>query len=470
VDNVINTVRETIDKYNMFNPGDGVVVGVSGGPDSVCLLHVLHKLKDAYRIQLYGAHVNHQLRGQAAEQDALYVQELCNRLQIPVFITSINIKQISQEQSVSEEVAGRQQRYAFFFRIAKRVGANKIAVAQNMNDQAETLMMRFIRGTGLEGLSGIHPVRKDGVVRPLLEVKRKWIEQYCKENHLNPRLDETNLQAIYTRNKIRIHLIPQIIKEHNANFIQTAANTADLIREDHDFIEDYVNSIIGKQLKKDAKGLFIPSSFLLKEHVAIQRRMVRKVIEIFKGNTMNIEYKHIEEILQMARQGCTGTAIDLPGDLRVEIIYDHIHLLNSTAVGKKTEKIFYPLKLNEQIFISELNSTVTARIIEKDDLASIELNNFTKAFDYNVINEEIYIRNRLPGDKFTPLGMKGTKKLKDFFIDLKIPKYKRDEIPIVATKTDILWVVGYRINEKYKCTHNTKKILIVKFSGGITND
>ncbi|MBZ4646738.1 MAG: tilS [Clostridia bacterium] len=457
----------------MFQNGDKIVVGVSGGPDSVCLLHVLNLLKDEYQIKLYAAHLNHQLRGQAAEQDAAYVKELCEKLQVPVYIKSVDIRQLSKERAISEEVAGREERYAFFFKIARQVGARKIAVAQNMNDQAETVLMRFIRGTGLEGLSGIKPVREDGVVRPLLETDREAIEQYCQENGLNPRLDETNLKSIYTRNKIRLDLIPYIIKEHNSGFIQTAAKTAELIREDNDFIKDFVNNMIEKQLRADSKGIYIPVTFLLNQHLAIQRRVIRKAIDILKGNTANIEYKHIEEIVQMVNGKNTGKnigkALDLPEGLRMEIVYNDVYLFRKGDSDKKNNSFYYPLKLDQQIFIKEINMTVTAYVSAKENLKNIELNDFTKAFDYNVINEEIYIRNRLPGDKFTPLGMDGTKKLKDFFIDLKVPRNKRDKVPIVATDKDILWVVGYRINDKYKCTNKTADVLIIQFSGGDTN-
>ncbi|MDK2811100.1 MAG: tRNA(Ile)-lysidine synthase [Petroclostridium sp.] len=473
MNNVINTVRQTINKYSMFQNGDKIVVGVSGGPDSVCLLHVLNLLKDEYQIKLYAAHLNHQLRGQAAEQDAAYVKELCEKLQVPVYIKSVDIRQLSKERAISEEVAGREERYAFFFKIARQVGARKIAVAQNMNDQAETVLMRFIRGTGLEGLSGIKPVREDGVVRPLLETDREAIEQYCQENGLNPRLDETNLKSIYTRNKIRLDLIPYIIKEHNSGFIQTAAKTAELIREDNDFIKDFVNNMIEKQLRADSKGIYIPVTFLLNQHLAIQRRVIRKAIDILKGNTANIEYKHIEEIVQMVNGKNTGKnigkALDLPEGLRMEIVYNDVYLFRKGDSDKKNNSFYYPLKLDQQIFIKEINMTVTAYVSAKENLKNIELNDFTKAFDYNVINEEIYIRNRLPGDKFTPLGMDGTKKLKDFFIDLKVPRNKRDKVPIVATDKDILWVVGYRINDKYKCTNKTADVLIIQFSGGDTN-
>ncbi|WHH57557.1 tRNA lysidine(34) synthetase TilS [Petroclostridium sp. X23] len=462
---IINIIKGTIEKYNMFKPGDGVVVGVSGGPDSVCLLHVLNEIKDEYDIRLYAAHINHRLRGQDAEEDALYVKQLCDMLRIPFFINTEDIKRISKEKGISEEAAGREVRYAFFFELARQKGAQKIAVAHHLNDQAETVLMRFIRGAGLEGLAGIKPHRQDGVVRPLLEISREQVEEYCIQHDLRPRLDETNLEAVYTRNKLRLDLIPRIIKDYNPNFIQTAVQNAKLIAEDHQFIEEYIDGIISEKIRKDKRGVFISINFLTAQHAAIQKRIIRRAIHAFNGNTANIEYRHIEEIVQMlkdsAAQRVTGKAADLPGHIRVEVVYDALYVTDKTK--KKEQRDFnYLLQIDEPILIREVNMIAVARVVDTEQLEGIEFNRFTKAFDYNSIKEEIYIRNRLPGDTFMPSGMKGTKKLKDFFIDLKVPKYKRDTVPLVVAGHDIIWVAGYRVSEKFKCASESKKVLIIE--------
>ena len=459
MDHFIEKVHKTIRKYNMLRPDDGVVVGISGGSDSVCLLHILYKLKKAYNLCLYAAHVNHRLRGKAADDDAAYVERLCGQLEVPVYIKTVDIKKVARERGISEEVAGREERYKFFFQIAENTGAHKIALAQNINDQAETVLMRFIRGSGAEGLAGIKPVRKDGIIRPLLEVDKQSIERYCTVQGLSPRLDETNLQPIYTRNKIRLELIPSITKEYNANFIQTAAVTADIIREDNDFFEGYVNRIVRRQLVAEAGAVSIPIDFLLNQHPAIQRKVARKAIERLTGHMLDIEYKHVRELLHMAKKKCTGLSLHLPGHIKAEVVYDKLYLSNNP--DRKIGECKVPLPINGEIAVDELNVAAEAYVIDREALKDIRLNDFTKAFDYNTINEELYIRNRLPGDKFAPHGMKGTKKIKDFFIDLKIPRHKRDEIPLLATDNDILWVIGYRTSERYKCTNITKQVLIV---------
>ncbi len=464
MDSVVEQVKNTIEKHNMIKSGDGVVVAVSGGADSICLLHVLNKLKKQYKLELYIAHVNHLLRGQDSDEDAHYVQEFGNRLGIPVYIKKVDIKKVSKETRVSEEVAGRQERYSFFSQIAKEVGAQRIAVAQNRNDQAETMLMRLIRGTGLDGLSGIKPVRKDGIIRPLLHVERVEIEQYCRSNKLVPRMDETNLKPIYTRNKIRLDLIPYIKKEHNPNFVQAAAITSEIIREDNDFIEQYVYEFMQQQIIKKDNAIEIPIDFFTKEHIAIRKRVLRKAIEMLKGDVYNIEYKHIEEILQMLNKKHTGLSLDLPSDMSALIAYDKLYILKHSS--QRIKNFIYPLIMDDNNYCKEVDLTIRMSVIEVKDAKNVATSSFVKIFDYNKVKKPIYIRNRIHGDRFAPFGMQGTKKLKDFFIDLKVPRHQRDYVPLVATEDDILWVVGYRINEKYKCTDSTKKVLMVEISGG----
>jgi len=467
VDKVIETVKRTIQQYNMLNPGDGVVVGVSGGPDSVCLLHVLNSLKDEYSIHIYGVHINHQLRGEAADKDEQYARKLCSRLGIPFYSRKIDIRRISEERGISEELAGREERYKLFFEIAGQVGAAKIATAHNLNDQAETILMRFIRGVGPDGLSGIPPVRNDGVIRPLLEVSRELIEEYCYLYHLNPRIDATNLETVYTRNKIRMQLLPDILR-YNPNFVAAMAKTANMFREENDFIEIYVDNIRKQYIKVLPQGVSIALDVLMEQHIAIRRRVIRKAIELVKKNLIDIEYKHIDEIMQMLLKGSTGMAVDLPGNVKAEIEYGFLLISQKTAI--KADQYSYPLKIGDTVYIKELDSYFTAYITDINQLNKIKLGRYVKAFDYNAVKEEIYIRNRLIGDRFQPFGMKGTKKLKDFFIDEKVPRHLRDKVPLIVSGNDIMWVVGYRTSEKYKYSDKTDKILIIKVAGGLIND
>src|SRR3712207_2162004 len=228
---LIEKVIHTIKQNNMFEVGDKVVVAVSGGPDSICLLHILYKLKEKLDISIVAAHINHCLRGEEADKDEEYVRKFCENLNIQCFIKKEDVHKISKDRGISCEMAGREVRYDFFSEVLNNVGANKIAVAHNANDQAETILMRMLRGTGLEGLIGIRAVRDNIFVRPIIDITRDEIEDYCYVNNLNPRIDKTNLENIYTRNKIRLELIPYIQKNFNSDVIEVLNRFSDRSEE-----------------------------------------------------------------------------------------------------------------------------------------------------------------------------------------------------------------------------------------------
>ena len=358
MEKLFKTMKQTIEKYNMLQQGEKVLVGVSGGPDSICLLHALHQIRHEYKIEIAAAHINHMLRGEAAEQDVHYVEEFCKRLTIPIFVKNIDIREMAQEKKISEEVAGREVRYGFFFEIAQKVGAARIAVAHNLNDQAETVLMRFIRGTGLEGLAGISPIRSDGVIRPLLEVPRGLIEEYCHQYDLKPRTDETNFQAVYTRNKLRLQLIPQIMEQLNPNFIRSAANTAEMLSADNEFLNLHIGELTEKEFIKKNNGIGMSLTFLLSQHIAIQRRIIRKAIEILKGDTANIEFKHIEQILVLAESRKTGKELDLPDNVTIRSIYQNIYFCRKVEKIEEKVTFDYSFEIGRKIRIKETNQCI----------------------------------------------------------------------------------------------------------------
>ncbi|MDV9687848.1 tRNA lysidine(34) synthetase TilS [Clostridioides difficile] len=214
---IFDKVLSTINKHNLIQKGDKIVLGLSGGPDSVCLLHVLNRLKKDFNIEIYAAHLNHQIRGIEAQKDALYVSKLCEDMGIIFFVKSINVPKYCENEGLSLEEGARKLRYEMFYEIKDKIKANKIAIGHNLNDQAETVMMRIMRGTGLKGLKGIDYIRDNCIIRPILDVERSEIEEYCEAYNLNPRIDKTNLENIYTRNKIRLDLLPYMKDNFNSN-------------------------------------------------------------------------------------------------------------------------------------------------------------------------------------------------------------------------------------------------------------
>ena len=237
-----NKVLDTIKKYNLIETKDKIVLGVSGGPDSISMLNILNEIKNELNFEIYVAHMNHMIRKEA-EDDENYVQEYCTKNNIQFFVKRVDVVQIANTNKIGTEEAGRKVRYEFFEEVMKNVNANKIAIAHNKNDKVETIIMNLLRGSGISGLKGIEPIRDNKYIRPLIECKREEIEQYCEENQLNPRIDKTNFENDYTRNKIRNIVIPYIKKEFNQNIIETIDRLSQVATVESDFIDKQIIKI-----------------------------------------------------------------------------------------------------------------------------------------------------------------------------------------------------------------------------------
>lgn len=466
IDKVLNNIVEN----RMFKDGDKIIVAVSGGPDSMCLLHLLHSIKERYGISIVVAHVNHCMRPGAADEDEEYVKAYCLHEEIEFYSRKINVNDIAKKRGISSETAARDVRYEYFQELKIQLGANKIALAHNYNDQAETILMRIMRGTGIEGLKGIQPVRDNVFIRPILVLKREEVEQYCINNYLKPRIDATNNENIYSRNKIRLELIPYIQQNFNKDIISTLNRFSYIMTKDNEFLEEITNLRYPIYCNKDNNTVVI-DNLLLGEHDSIITRIIRKAISSLVGTLNNIEMKHIYDIIQMFNLG-TGRRINLPNSIIVENIYGSIHIYKNLPIDNKD--ISPPgfsidiSTITEQKMEYKINegTIIKLEIINSMDFVQTENHKFINAFDYDLIGRRIEYRFRMDGDTFAPLGMSGNKKLKNFFIDLKIPKNDRNKIPLICFDDEIAWVVGLRTSKKFVVTENTKRILIIKVLRG----
>ncbi|AND86172.1 tRNA lysidine(34) synthetase TilS [Clostridium tyrobutyricum] len=457
---MIKTVLNTIKENNMLCKKDKVVVAVSGGPDSLCLLHILYKLKEELDINLYVAHLNHCLRGKESDEDEKFVKNFCQSLDIEFRSKRVDINKISQQRNMSCETAGRKVRYEFFNEVKKEVGAQKVAIAHNANDQAETVLMRIMRGTGLEGLTGIKAVRDHEFIRPLINTTRCEIENYCKEENLNPQIDKTNLETIYSRNKIRLELIPYIEKNFNKDIINTINRLSDTIKVDN----NYLDSIAKEKFKKycdtcPEKVIISKEAFL--EDEAIVSRILRLSLRDVCGNLYDFEKIHIYDIMRIQKHS-TGKQIMLPNRIIVSNDYGDMIISKNIKKAKMSNDIYV---LHEGINNISNNCAVYIESYCNEGIKNISKNKFIQYFDYDKIKGNIILRNRKEGDKFIPIGMKGSKKLKNMFIDLKISKERRNDIPLICFGKSIAWVVGYRMGELFKIDKHTKKILAIEFEG-----
>ncbi|MCD5414799.1 MAG: tRNA lysidine(34) synthetase TilS [Clostridiales bacterium] len=456
----IEKVTDAIEEHNLLNKGDKVVVAVSGGPDSVCLLHLLCALKDRYEMKLYVAHLNHNFRGIEAQKDAQYVANLCEELNVICFVKSVNVTSYAKQNHMSDEEAGRIKRYEFFNEVKEKVGANKIAVGHNLNDQAETLLMRLLRGAGLQGLSSIWHKRGD-VIRPLLDVEREDIEEYCSVNNLTPRIDATNLKPVYHRNKIRLELMPYLKENYNPNLTESLARTAKIFKEDSDYLDLQANENFEliSTIDNDDK-VTIPIAFLDTLHGAMKTRVFRLAAERLVGRREVFTYMQIQNILALVDNNSTGKKLQLSMAITATISYDK--LIFTTTTNDADAEYLYRLEIGGFVKVDVLNTTFKAKLVNENAIKDVGASKSKKFFDFDRIINGLCIRNRKQGDIFKPLGMKGTKKLKNFFIDKKIDREERDKIALVCDGERIMWVVGHRISDYYKITKNTTRFLLIE--------
>lgn len=466
---MIYKVKDFIKENNIIEDNDKILVALSGGPDSVCLLHMLHSLKNELKISIGAAHINHMLRGEEALKDEFYVEKLCEELNIPVYIARIDIDKISKNLNISHEMAGRDERYKFFESISDKYGYDKIAIAHNANDQAETVIMRMMRGTGLEGLGGIKAKRGEKIIRPILSLYREEVESYCNEKELTPRIDKTNLENIYSRNKVRLDILPYMKENFNEDIIETLNRMASILQKDDEYINKQCNKYFEEYCKDEFESLSINKN-LFKLDNALVTRVIKKSFIYYSKKYVNFEMKHIYDVIDLANKG-TNKKIDLPNNIVAENVYGNIHLKYKEANTKKKEG---DKNIENNIFIDKeklgnntfdfMKYNVNVELINNKNNIQFSNNDLIKYFDYDNIIEGIIIRTRKDGDKIKPLGMNGNKKLKDIFINSKVPIKDRDNVPIVCFGEKIAWIVGYKVSENSKITGDTQKIIKIKFT------
>ncbi|MGL5068596.1 MAG: tRNA lysidine(34) synthetase TilS [Sarcina sp.] len=463
-------MKKKILKYicenSMIEEGDRVLVALSGGLDSVCLLHLLHSLKQKLNIELYAAHVNHLIRGDEAFADENYAKELCESLDIKFFVRRVCVEDIAKDKGISTEMAGRDERYGFFNEIKDEFQINKIAIAHNANDQAETLIMRIMRGTGLEGLVGIRPVRDEIYIRPILSLTREEIENYCEVNLLHPRIDKTNLEEVYSRNKVRLKAIPFIKDNFNPDIINTLNRLSHTAMVDSEFIEEVVNEKYKAFcLIKNGRAILDKNKFSEKE--AILTRMIRKALMEVSGAFNNFELKHIYDVIAL-QKGATGKRISLTNEIIASNEYGNIIIARENSiknlVSDELIKLDVASLIKEKVKKISFNSyDFIFEVVENNGKMDFKNTN-EKYFSFEGI-QNISLRTRKNGDKIVPFGFKGTKKLKEIFISSKIPQEKRDFIPIIDFDGEIAWIVGIRNSELFKINRHNSKLVKISFCG-----
>ena len=502
-----------IQRHSLISPGEIVVVGVSGGADSVCLLHVLAKLQKGLGIRLQVAHLNHQLRGTESEADAEYVSALAGSLGIPITIDRRDVAAYRTERNCSIEEAARELRYAFLARVAREVGASRIAVGHTRDDQVETILMHILRGTGITGLCGLAPcsplaydsqeisrpasplsLRAERgnfiVIRPLLDVSREETMSYCQEHQLDPRIDSSNRSLSFFRNRLRLQLLP-LLRQYNPGIDQALLRLADIAREDNAFIEQRASELWNEVVKQENNAIYLDGKQITSLPIALQRQLLRAAVTELAGDTRDIEAGHIEAARNLLNKP-VGKRISLPHGLICQAGYHELVITRRPSVTASPFSAIaseawqsqlppcplpllsgeFPLKVpGETVFPGwkAIASIVGERVNSLSLPGALTTNegtcqsNLVAHFDLQKTGMKLLVRKRRPGDRFQPLGMSVPKKLYEFMVDAKIPRSWRNHIPIVCSPEQIIWVAGWRIDDRVKVAEASKEILRLEF-------
>ncbi|MBS7527243.1 tRNA lysidine(34) synthetase TilS [Fusibacter paucivorans] len=441
---MIEQVKTTIEKHQLIKPGDHIVIGVSGGPDSMALLHLLLRLRSTWHLSIEALHVHHGLRGDAADGDLAYVKRFCEAYDVPCHFFKEDIRRIAEQSGTSIEEAGRNVRYHHLEAVRSAVGADSIAVAHHMNDVVETFFINLFRGAGIDGLAAIAYRREPYIIRPLLDVSRQNIEAYCAANGIDPRYDETNQQDIYYRNGVRQKLIPYIKTTFDPNIEQKIYRTTQLFKEEKRFWQNHTRQLSERYVKKFNGGIGIALTHFEALETAEKRHLLRQMIADVRGDVRNLPAMRIDAMIELKEAG-----------KRIDIDDQWLMIRNAETIEILMRSMFDANK-------DEIVPCIETELLTMTADAQYNRKDCEIIVDADCIVGNLEVRHRKPGDRFSPLGMSGTKKLKDFLIDLKVPQYRRDKLWLVCDAEKIIWIPEYRMSDRVKVTKNTEKLMIIR--------
>lgn len=446
--NSLEKFKNFIEENNLIEKGDSIVSAVSGGSDSVFMLEMLLAIKDDYDLKIIVSHVNHGLRGAEAQRDEDFVKKLAEKNGLIYEVEHIDMAGYAKEHSLTCEEAGRKLRYLFFEEIKEKYKADKVAIAHNENDVAETIFLNIFRGTGLDGLESI-PLRRDFYIRPILCFEKSEILDFLKENNIHYVDDSTNFTNDYKRNMIRNEIIPFIKKNFNENIVSSMSRLASIAKENNLYLEDIINdkyTSIVKANTIDRKGFNELNHY---EKTLVLRKFLRENLNYLN----NISKDNIEDMINLIKLD-SGKKYDIDGKHYLVNDFDKT-IFKKLDINELSEEISLDFKLDKvyNIYGSKFKFVLSDKILSK------------KYLDYDLLTGKLSLRNRRSGDRFNPFGMKGSKKIKDYFVDKKVSSDDRSKVLFLMNDDEIAYVVGYDIADKYRASSKTKNYLNVIMEG-----
>lgn len=477
---MISRIESFVEQYHMIDEGDTVIAGVSGGADSVCLLLVLLELQKKLSFAIEAVHIEHGIRGEASIADALFVEKLCQRHSVPFHQFHYCVPAYAKEHGMSEEEAGRILRYQAFEETALPYDKAKIAVAHHQNDQAETVLFQLVRGSSVKGIAGMAPVRGK-IIRPLLNISREEIEAYLKERGETYCTDATNLTIDYARNKIRHQILP-VLMELNPQALQHIGQTAEDTRAMEQYVESqvmvlwdrYIEALPKEEMcgQEERYQKLCIRREITGEHSVLMNMLIHRALAAVAGSSKDIARVHVESVVKLfALQ--VGRSISLPYHMTAGRTYDGVIITQKTEGMPQTAGYAYTQLWEQEdkgVLLGQCQN-FKLRLKKYDgNEAEIPKKAYTKWIDYDKIKNSLYVRTRRPGDFITIDENGRTQKLKQFFVNEKIPSEERDHVLLVADGSHIVWIVGRRISAYYKVSVQTEEILEIQYDGGNEED
>lgn len=460
-------VRDYIDKHQMITTKDHIIAGISGGADSVCLFFVLLDIRSEQGILFTAVHINHGLRGEAADRDEAFVRDLCKKYEVPLEVFKIDLESIAKKRKQSLEESGRNIRREAFEHVCEKCRGTKIALAHHQNDNAETLLWNLARGTGLAGMGGICPVN-GRYIRPLLCLDRSEIESMLRQRDQKFCTDDTNQDTEYTRNKLRHLLIPVLEKEVNSRTVRHMNEIMEELQDVRDYMESEAEKAFRKYVESSVPDILLVKDALWEDEPDILCTMViRQAIGLAAGQMQNVGRIHIHAVRDLFKKQ-SGRSLDLPFSLRAVRTYEGVELYHAQRAYQEpqlSEKSVYRLCIPGETRFPDQELVVRCKVFPKTkcfSMKEIPQKEYTKWFDYDIIETAPCIRTRRGGDHITIDQEGHRQKLKSWFINEKIPARERDSIPCIASGNEILWIPGYRMSSAYQISGHTKQILQIE--------
>ncbi len=478
---ILQSLRRFINKHDLLERGSIVIVGVSGGPDSLCLLHALNILAPEYDIRLHVAHLNHQLRGEPAKADAEFVRSIADQWKLPYTIASRDVAAFAKDHKLSIEEAARQVRYGFLIEVASKQDSHTIAVAHNADDQTESVLMHFLRGSGMSGLRGMlpkigmeeyriqtpeeitqHAARRTYLIRPLLEVPRDLIEDYGQQNSLQPRIDATNADTAYFRNRLRHDLLP-LLETYNPNIRSILRRTASVIAAEFEALETQVDTAWQEAIIENDEAVIFDLKKFKTQPLAIRRSLLRRSIQQLRPPLRDIDFVNIEDSIELIERGGTGDKATLPQQVTLEVGYDTITIsdVNETFLPDwpllSEEASTIPIAVPGSTRLPNSQWIMEATILP--EVENLREDMWSAHFDADSLSGSLSMRTRTSADRFQPQGMPSPIGLKDWMINVKIPRAVRDRLPLIVSGDQIVWVAGFRVGQPFIVREDSKRII-----------